>query len=47
MKKFIFHWLDGTIEESEGRSVSKAFAYLGYGGGALKALDYWEVEEIH
>lgn len=42
MKKFIFYWLDRESEEGEGYSVADAFTRLGYGAGALKALDYFE-----
>lgn len=42
MKKFKFYWLGGEIEEGEGISVSDAFTRLGYGHGAMKALDYYE-----
>jgi len=42
MKKFEFHWLDGKIEIGEGTSVSDAFSRLGYGGGAIAALDYFK-----
>jgi len=42
VKKFRFHWLDGKVEEGEGFSVSDAFMRLGYGSGAMRALDWWE-----
>ena len=42
MKKFRFHWLDGRIEEGDGNDVTDAFRSLGYGGGAMRALDWWE-----
>lgn len=42
MRKFLFHWLDGSVEEGEGESVTDAFRRLGYGGGAHAALDYYK-----
>jgi hypothetical protein len=45
---FILHWLDGKTEEAKGsgktqlEAVLNAFSRCGYGGGALRALDYWE-----
>ena len=42
LKKFRFHWLDGKVDEGEGYTVSDAFTKLGYGGGAINALDYYE-----
>lgn len=46
MKKYIFHWLDGSIVEGVGVSVSDAFMRLGYGGGAIAALDYFDEVEL-
>ena len=48
---FRFHWLskkaDGTphINEGYGRDVADAFSRLGFGGGAIRALDYYELVE--
>ena len=42
MKTFIFHWLDGKVDVGCGYSVSNAFSRLGYGGGAIRDLDYFE-----
>jgi hypothetical protein len=42
LKKFRFHWLTGEVEEAEGYDIADAFRRAGYGGGALRALDYWE-----
>lgn len=42
MKKFRFHWLSGKISEGEGVDVEDAFRRLGYGGGAIHAVDYYE-----
>ena len=38
--KYRFYWLDGTTNEGEGRDVADAFTRLGYGAGAIRALDY-------
>ena len=42
IRRFRFHWRDGKKEEANGDDVAKAFAALGYGGGAISALDYYE-----
>ena len=42
MRKFIFHWLDGKSEEGTGEGVADAFRNLGYGEGAIRALDYYD-----
>jgi hypothetical protein len=42
MKKFLLHWLDGKTEEASGVSIADAFRRAGYGGGAIRALDYYE-----
>jgi hypothetical protein len=42
MKKFRFHWLDGKTSEGEGDTPADALRRLGYGGGAVRALDWWE-----
>ena len=39
--KFKLYWLDGKCEEIEGDSISNAFSNAGYGGGAMRALDFW------
>ena len=39
---FRFHWLCGQVDEGRGRDAADALTRLGYGNGALKALDYWE-----
>jgi hypothetical protein len=41
-KHFKAHWLDGKIEDMEGYDIADAFHGAGYGGGVLRALDYWE-----
>ena len=42
MKKFILFWLDGKTEEVSGYDIADAFRRAGYGGGAIRALDYYE-----
>jgi hypothetical protein len=42
MKRFRFHWINGGTSEGDGEDVAQAFTLLGYGGGAYKALAYWE-----
>lgn len=42
MYKFTFHWKDGTSDSAEGDTVEQAFTSLGYGNGAIPALDYYE-----
>jgi len=39
---FRFHWRDGKKHEGYGRDVADAFSRLGFGGGAIRALDYYE-----
>jgi hypothetical protein len=45
VKKFRFHWKDGTTETGLGKTIPEAFKGLGYGGGAIAALDHYEVVE--
>lgn len=40
-KYFAFFWKTGDVEKSEGYDVAHAFSSLGYGGGAMAALDMW------
>ena len=42
MKYFKFHWLDKTTNIGWGIDAADALTRLGYGAGALRALDYWE-----
>jgi len=39
---FKFYWLDGKVEHGHGLNVTDAFSKLGYGAGAMNALDYYE-----
>lgn len=42
MRKYRFYWLDGRTNEGEGVSVADAFRRLGFGAGAMPALDYYK-----
>lgn len=41
-RAYRFHWRDGKVQVGKGYDVAHAFTTLGYGHGALQALDYWE-----
>jgi hypothetical protein len=51
-RTFILHWLGGKEETVEGEgadqhtALADAFRRAGYGGGAIRALDYWEEKVI-
>ena len=42
IKRFKLHWLDGSTTIVNGYDIKDAFTMAGYGGGAVRALDYWE-----
>jgi hypothetical protein len=42
MKKFIIHWNNKTTTDVEGYDIADAFRRAGFGGGILRAVDYWE-----
>lgn len=42
MKDYIFYFLSGKAEKGQGACVSDAFSKLGYSGGALRALDFYD-----
>jgi hypothetical protein len=42
MKRFRLFWLDKTMEDVEGNDIADAFRRAGYGGGAIRALDYYK-----
>lgn len=47
MKVFDLHWKFGKVERITGDNIEDATKRAGIGGGALKALDYWEeVQEL-
>lgn len=41
-RQFRFHWISGSTEIGSGPTVVEAFTHLGYGAGAIGALDYYE-----
>ena len=48
-RTFRLHWLGGSTEDvttthegTDNEVVADAFRKAGYGGGAIRALDYWE-----
>jgi len=41
-KRWRFHWLDKKTNEGEGDTPEQALRALGYGNGAMDALDYYE-----
>ena len=42
VKRFRFHWRDGIAHVGSGTDPAAALTQLGFGQGALAALDYWE-----
>lgn len=46
MNKYRFHWRDGKTNEGLGSSPEDAFSRLGFGAGAVAALDYYETVDI-
>ena len=44
MPTYIFHWLDGSTNEGNGETPDDAFTHLGFGAGAVRALDYYEMK---
>ena len=45
MPRYRFHWRDGTVNEGDGDTPEAAFTALGFGAGAVAALDYHEPVE--
>jgi hypothetical protein len=41
-KTFKLHWLHGDTEFVKGNTIAEAFMLAGYGGGAIRALDWYE-----
>lgn len=39
--KFTLFWRTGQREVVQGRTPAEAMTLAGYGGGALRALDFW------
>lgn len=46
MKTFTLFWLTGDSEIIKGESIGDAFRRSGYGGGALRALDFYAEGDI-
>lgn len=42
MKWFTIYWLDGTTSCVCGESIEQAFNHAGYGGGAARAIDWYD-----
>lgn len=40
--QFTIYWLDGRKSVIEGETVHQAFSAAGYGGGAVRAVDWYE-----
>ena len=40
--RYRFYWKTGETDEGEGTSPADALTHLGYGGGAVRALDYYK-----
>ena len=40
LQKFTLYWLDGKREVVEGSGIADAMTRAGYGGGAVRALDF-------
>jgi len=46
MNLYKFHWADGTVDVMASETPEAAFNKLGYGAGAMRALDYYETFEV-
>lgn len=45
MKRYFFYWFDGKVSINSGISPEDAFTRMGYGAGAIRALDFYEQSE--
>lgn len=45
--KFTLYWRTGHREVVQGRNAAEAMTLAGYGGGAIRALDFWARGEDH
>jgi hypothetical protein len=43
MNTYILHWLDGKTETVKGSDIADAFSRAGYGAGAIRALDWYDI----
>jgi hypothetical protein len=41
-KTFRIHWHSGDPTDIEGYDIQHAMTMAGYGGGIMRAVDYWE-----
>ena len=46
MNLYKFHWVGGKVDVMAGGTPEAAFNKLGYGAGAMRALDYYETFEV-
>lgn len=46
MKEFTLFWLAGDSEVIKGSDIADAFRRAGYGGGALRALDFYSTGNV-
>lgn len=44
--KFTYYWLTGKREVLEGKDTADALNKAGYGGGALRALDFYQEGDV-
>jgi len=44
--KYMLFWLDKSTTLVEGEGIADAFTRAGFGGGAVRALDYWKPIEV-
>ncbi len=42
-KTYRFHWRSGEPDDGSGSNPADALTRLGFGAGAIAALDYWEL----
>lgn len=47
MAKFTLYWLTGSREVVEGKDAADAMNNAGYGGGAVRALDFYAKGDDH
>ena len=45
--KFTLYWRDGKREVVQGRTIAEAMTLSGYGGGAVRALDFYASGDDH
>ncbi len=45
-KTFTLHWIGGKTEVVKGETIATAMTAAGYGGGAVRALDYYSDGDV-